>query len=55
MGQHKHNETAKLAKEGKLPPKPAKIGAAESRRIMQAKINEILGPLAPDNLIKKFY
>ena len=32
MGQHKYNETAKLAKEGKLPPKPIKKSKRELER-----------------------
>jgi hypothetical protein len=32
MGQHKHNQTAILAKEGKLPPKEKRMTRTEARR-----------------------
>lgn len=38
MGQHKNNPKSQLKKEGKLPPKPAPMGASESRRRLQALI-----------------
>lgn len=38
MGQHKHNPTAQLAKEGKLPPKPKKM----SKREQEAELNRII-------------
>lgn len=42
MGQHKHNPTAILAKEGKLPPKEPKIGKPERRRILRKMFEEQL-------------
>ena len=43
MGQHKTNQTAIDAKEGKLKPKKRKPGAAETRRNIQAEIYRRLG------------
>lgn len=40
MGQHKYNETAILAKEGKLPPRKPKVGSVGSGRIMQRLIQD---------------
>ena len=42
MGQHKHNPTAIAAKEGKLPPKPAKVSKREARRILATKVQEVM-------------
>jgi hypothetical protein len=42
MGQHKYNQTAIDAKEGKLPPKPKKLSTRETDRIINAKLREIL-------------
>lgn len=42
MGQHKHNPTAIAAKEGKIPPKPKKIGKRELDRQIYAKCQEII-------------
>lgn len=42
MGQHKYNPNCQLAKEGKLPPKPKKIGKREAERLMYAKCQEVL-------------
>lgn len=42
MGEHKRNPVAKLAKEGKLPPKGPKIGYPERRRRLQERIDAIL-------------
>ena len=42
MGQHKYNQTAIDAKDGKLPPKPKKLSARETDRIINAKLREIL-------------
>jgi len=42
MGQHKNNITAQLAKEGKLPPKPAKMGKKELDRWIEKKVYDIL-------------
>lgn len=36
MGQHKHNPTAQLAGEGKLPPKKRKRGKRTIDRLLQA-------------------
>lgn len=33
MGQAKHNPNVQLAKEGKLPPKPKKLGKRETERL----------------------
>ena len=38
MGQAKHNPIAILAKEGKIPPKPRKMGVRESERLLEAGI-----------------
>lgn len=52
MGQHKTNPTAIAAKEGKIPPKPKKIGRREADRLLMAKCREMIyGPLI-DTYIK---
>ena len=46
MGQHKYNPNCQLAKEGKLPPKPKKMGKREAERLLYARCKAILyGPL----------
>ena len=47
MGQHKYNPTAILAKEGKLPPKPKKLSAAETRRELRGMVWAALAQKAP--------
>lgn len=42
MGQHKYNQTAQLAKEGKLPPKKSRIGKFEMRQLIQAAARKVL-------------
>ena len=42
MGQHKFNPTVQLVAEGKLDPKPAKIGKKEMMRRLQAEVYRIL-------------
>ena len=42
MGQHKFNPTVQLAAEGKLDPKPAKIGKKEMMRRLQAEAYRLL-------------
>ena len=42
MGQHKYNPNCQLAREGKLPPKPKKMGKRESKRLLYVKCQEIL-------------
>ena len=42
MGQHKHNETAKLAKEGKIPPNPPRMGKRERDRMLQMAITKAM-------------
>lgn len=42
MGQHKYNPNCQLAREGKLPPKPKKMGKRERERLLYAKCQEIL-------------
>lgn len=42
MGQHKYNQTAIDAKDGKLPPKPKKMSKRERDRLLDAKIKEVL-------------
>lgn len=42
MGQHKHNQTAIDAKDGKLPPKPKKPSKRETERWLYAKCREIV-------------
>lgn len=42
MGQHKYNPNCQLAREGKLPPKPKKLGKRASERLLYAKCAEIL-------------
>jgi hypothetical protein len=37
MGQHKYNQTAQLAKEGKLPKKPSKISKQERARLFEQR------------------
>lgn len=45
MGQHKYNPKCQLAKEGKLPPKPKKMGKREAERLLYARCKAILyGP-----------
>lgn len=43
MGQHKHNSTAIKAKNGELPPKKPKISKREAERLLNEKINSMLG------------
>jgi hypothetical protein len=38
MGQHKYNPTAQLVKEGKLPPKPPKMGKREKERFIKEEM-----------------
>ena len=42
MGQHKFNQTAIDAKNGKLPPKPQKNSKRERERLLYAKCTEII-------------
>ena len=42
MGQHEFNLTVQLAAEGKLPPKPVKIGKKEMKRRLRAEAHRIL-------------
>ena len=42
MGQHKYNPNCQLAREGKLPPKPKRMGKRESERLLYAMCQEIL-------------
>ena len=42
MGQHKYNPNCQLAKEGKLPPKPKKMGKREAERMLYAECQRIL-------------
>ena len=42
MGQHKFNETAKLAKEGLLPPKRERLSNAELTRRFQGEMMNVL-------------
>ena len=41
MGQHKYNPNCQLAREGKLPSKPKKMGKRERERLLYAKCQEI--------------
>lgn len=43
MGQHKHNPTAQLAKEGKLPPKERQMGKRELDRMITREIERVTG------------
>ena len=43
MGQHKYNPTAIKAKNGELPPKKPKISKRETKRLLNEKINSMLG------------
>lgn len=43
MGQHKFNPTAQAAKEGKLPPKPPGMSAAEIRRRLMGAVEAATG------------
>jgi hypothetical protein len=43
MGQHKYNPRSALAKENKLPLKPAKISKREQERQMRQMIENKLG------------
>ena len=44
MGQHRHNPTAKLAKEGLLPKRPMKISRHEAERLFRASVwNQFAG------------
>lgn len=38
MGAHKHNPTAKLAEEGKLPPKESKLSKRETQMLIDYAI-----------------
>ena len=40
MGQHKHNPNCRLARDGKLPPKPKKLSKREQERLLYAMIRE---------------
>jgi len=42
MGQHKHNLTAQLAKEGKTSPKPPKMGKREAERLVMNAVAQVL-------------
>lgn len=42
MGQHKRNQTAIDAKNGKLPPKPKKLGKRERERRLYMECQKIL-------------
>ena len=42
MGQHKYNQTAIDAKEGKLPSKPKKLSKRERDALLYAKCKEVL-------------
>ena len=42
MGEHKYNQTAIAAKEGKLPPKKKKKDKREVDRVLYAKCQEII-------------
>jgi hypothetical protein len=42
MGQSKHNPTAQLAKEGKLPPKKKPMSKKETERFLYSKAYEYL-------------
>lgn len=42
MGQHKYNPNCQLAREGKLPPKPKRMGKRERERLLYAMCQEIL-------------
>ena len=39
MGAHKYNPTAKLAEEGKLPPKEVKLSKRERELLMDYAVN----------------
>ena len=43
MGQHKYNPTAIKAKNCELPPKKPKISKREAERLLNEKINSMLG------------
>ena len=49
MGQHKHNPTAILAKEGKLPPKEPKMGKPERRRFLREMMRQELIKMAMES------
>jgi hypothetical protein len=53
MGQHKHNETAKLAKAGLLPPKPQRLGKPEIRRRMQYLMDREINRVLVAALVKR--
>ena len=42
MGQHKYNPNCQFAREGKLPPKPKKMGKRESERLLYSECQRIL-------------
>jgi len=42
MGQHKYNPIAKLAREGKIPPKKPKMGKRESARLLKEEMTRLL-------------
>jgi hypothetical protein len=52
MGQSNYNPTALLAKEGKIPPKPRRLGKRERERILKEKI-ERLYPVAARELFEE--
>ena len=43
MGQHKYNPNCRLAREGKLPPKPKKLSKRQRDRLLMAMIYERTG------------
>lgn len=42
MGQHQTNQTAKMAKEGQLPPKPRPLSKYEQDKILEQKIHQAI-------------
>lgn len=43
MGEHKYNQTAIDAKNGKLPPKQKKLGRRDRDRVLVQEIERITG------------
>lgn len=52
MGQHKRNQTAIAAREGKIPPKKPPLSAYEIRRIMRLRFEMLAHQYVTEKLLK---
>lgn len=55
MGQHKTNPNCQLAKEGKLPPKPKRMGKRERDRELYKMVCQTTRAAILEAFIKKKY